>query len=136
MEHNITAYQQVPISACNDFGNQIMILVPTKLIKHEYHVIRWTYIYIHIHTATFHPMEILVSYQSLLTTSLPLCFRHHLFCACSPNHSHLPLSPPFSHLYPSSSEYGYIHSLYMYMHIYMYMYIYLSNNTIPTHQLN
>ena len=49
MGHNLTADQQVPISACNDFGSQILVRrpfrhLPTKSIKHEYHVIRWTYV--------------------------------------------------------------------------------------------
>ena len=31
MGHNLTAYQQVPISACNDFGNQILVHRPLAL---------------------------------------------------------------------------------------------------------
>ena len=59
-------------------------------------------------------------------TSLPLCFRHHLFSACSPDHSHLPPSTsPFYHFYPSSSEYGYICTLNIHEHVYLHIHVHV-----------
>ena len=34
MGHNLTADQQVPISACNDFGSQILVRRPLALYTH------------------------------------------------------------------------------------------------------